>query len=106
MTFLQNPFQKKFLPVLVAAALGVAAFAITGGVQALIIFGVMAALQFLNADRALNGFYLYGYIALAVMSLTLGTMLLVVGHAVGPSLAAFAVALLPLSILFTRKGNA
>jgi hypothetical protein len=107
MTFLQNPFQVKFLPVLICMVLGVAAAAVTGQIfKAVAVCGMLAILNWCTADQPLNGLYLYGYIVLAVLSLTFGISLLVTAHALGPAICAFAVAALPLSIVFTRKGNA
>jgi len=103
MSFLQNPFQRKYIPVLVCLVLGVAAFAITHAPKALVILGVLAFFNWLSADKPLNGLYLHGYIALAAITLGLAIFSLFVG-AFASAITSGAVALLPLSIVFTRKG--
>jgi hypothetical protein len=105
MSFLKNPLQLKYLPVLICMLLGVAAFAITHGPMALVVMGVMAFFNIKTADQPLNGLYLHGYIALATITSSLAIYGLFV-HVFALAITSGAVALLPLSIVFTRKGKA
>jgi hypothetical protein len=86
-------------------ALGVAAFAITHAPKALVITGLLAFFNVKTADQPLNGVYLHGYICLAAITSGLAIYGLFV-HVFALSILSGAVALLPLSIVFTRKGKA
>jgi len=102
MTFLQNPFQVKYIPVLVALALGVAAFAITHGWLAILLGVVLGAMQYVAADAPLKSRDRIGYsIALAVLA-SMAVYYFFVGVLAAAAISG-AVALLPLSILLTRK---
>jgi hypothetical protein len=102
MNFLQNPFQKKYIPVLIALLLGVAATAVTHGVKDLVVMGVLALFQYLNADKPLTPFYLQGYIVLTAITGALAAYMLFAG-AFSAAVVACALCTLPLSILLTRK---
>jgi hypothetical protein len=102
MTFLQNPFQKKYIPVLVCALLGVAAFAITHGPMSLVVMGVLGLFQYLAADKPLTSTYRIGYSILTAILLSMAVYYFFVG-VVAASVISGATAVLPLSILLTRK---
>ena len=105
MKFLKNPFQVKYIPVLICMALGIAAFAITQAPKALLILGALAVMQYFAAEKPLDGFYLYGYIALATIIIASGVVLLCHRN-FAPAATDFAVGSLPVSIVLTRRGKA
>ena len=102
MSFLQNPFQKKFIPVLVCAALGVAAFAVTGLIKALVVCGVLGVMQYLAADHPLTANARGTYSVLTAIFVSMAIYYFFVG-VLPATVISGAVALLPLSILLTRK---
>jgi len=102
MTFLQNPFQVKYIPVLVCALLGVAAFAFTHGVMALVVMGALAAMQYVAADKPLKAAERIGYSILTAMLVSMAIYYFFVG-VLPATIISGAVALLPISVLLTRK---
>jgi hypothetical protein len=105
MTFLQNPFRKKYIPVLVAALLGVASFAITHGAMSLIVMGVLGLFQYLAADKPLTSTNRMGYSILTAILVSMAIYYFFVG-VLAATVISGATALLPLSILLTRKVEA
>jgi len=102
MTFLQNPFQVKYIPVLVCALLGVAAFAITHGPLSLLTMGVLGLFQYLTADKPLTSGYRMGYSILTAALLSMAIYYFFVGVLAATAISG-CTALLPISILLTRK---
>lgn len=102
MTFFQNPFQKKYIPVLIALLLGVAAAAFTHVASNFVAMGLIALFQWVVADRPLTKPFLYGYIGLAAITVSLAIFSLFVG-VFGSAVVSGALSLIPLSIVFTRK---
>lgn len=102
MSFLKNPFQKKYIPVLVCAALGVAAFAATGLIKALVVMGLLGLMQYIAADKPMTSFARSGYSVLAAIFISMAVYYFFVG-VVAATVISGAVAVLPLSILLTRK---
>ncbi len=102
MTFLQNPFQKKYIPVLVCALLGVAAFAITHGAMSLVVMGALGLFQYLAADKPLTSSNRMGYSVLAAILIAMAIYYFFVGVLAATAISG-CTALLPVSILLTRK---
>lgn len=103
MSFLRNPFQKKYIPVLICAALAVACFAAVGACTGGVAFVVMAILNWTQADRPLTAFYTHAYCAMAAICLALG--IFAIFSSTWPLvISSFALGSLPVSIVFTRKG--
>jgi hypothetical protein len=103
MSFLKNPFQVKYIPVLICIALAVALAAFTHAVAGPAIYAYLAFSNYITADKPLKGFYLHGYCALAAIALGIAVFALFAGTW-QLALCALLVSSLPLSIVFTRKG--
>ena len=103
MEFFKKPFQVKYIPTLVALALGAAAAVITGSLFGLLVMGVLALFYTLTADHPLNKINYHGNIILSAMCIALAVRMVFVG-ALSAAAVAGCLAILPLSVVLCRKG--
>lgn len=101
-SFGRNPFQAKYLPVLVCFAMAAIFTPITHQVTSVLVPAFLALMQLLAADVPLTKIYFWGYVLSASAFTALAVMTVFVGAFQAAAISAV-VAALPLSILFTRK---
>lgn len=101
MSFLKNPFQAKYVPALIALALGVAFTAITHEATTAIIMGLLFLLQLISADGPISPIYKAMYIGVSAVFGAFAVMMVFVGAFAAAGISA-GIAALPISILFTR----
>lgn len=99
---LVSPFQKKYIPVLIAAVLAVVC-AVIGGFGGAFAFGLMAVLNWNQADQPLSNFYTHAYSAAAAICFAIAVFA-VFSHTWPLVFTGFASGAFPLSIVLTRKG--
>jgi len=99
--FFRNPFQKKYLPVLAGLLQMVVLTAITHEVSSVVVPLLLAIAQLFTVDKPLGKFWFGLYVAGAAIFGGSALMMLF-AHAWLAAVVAAVVALLPLSIIFTR----
>jgi hypothetical protein len=100
--FLKNPFQVKYIPVLISLAIGVAFTAINHEPKSAIIMAIFAALNVAAAGQPIHPMWKAMYIGTGAVFLSIAIYMVFVGAFAAAGVAG-AIAALPLSILFTRK---